>query len=261
MTTKARRPDGGYFVIPNRWVTAGYMQQAPGAITQVYVFLSRWANNETGETAQPIRLVALKCGLTEDYARKAIRTLEAWGVITLEAHKDDKGHNVWTLNHLLPEAPPYPNKVGGPEKVRAPRKSGPEKVRALNNLSNHQPEEIEQPDSVRTTPAWEQRFNRWYSTYPRKQAKGDAKKAWQKINPDDALVAEMVAAVERQKRTQDWQKDGGKYIPLPASWLRAERWLDEVGDVAPSTPQRQPTYANSVDPYEAQLLAGLEGEE
>src|SRR5690606_39342215 len=99
MTTTTRRPDGGYFIVPNRWVTAGYMQQAPGAITQVYVFLSRWANNETHEVAQPIRLIALKCGLTEDYARKAIRTLEAWGVITLE-DKDDKGHNVWTLNHL-----------------------------------------------------------------------------------------------------------------------------------------------------------------
>lgn len=114
------------------------------------------------------------------------------------------------------------------------------------------------PDS--TTPAWEQRFNRWYSTYPRKQAKGDARKAWQKINPDDGLVAEMVAAVERQKRTHDWQKDGGKYIPLPASWLRAERWLDEVGDVAPSTPQRQPQQTEA-DPYWGQMLAGLEGEE
>ena len=65
-------------------------------------------------------------------------------------------------------------------------------------------------------------FELFYSAYPRKQAKKDAQKAWKQIkNPPLEM---MLSTLAWQKKTKQWQ-DG--FIPLPATWLRGERWLDE----------------------------------
>jgi hypothetical protein len=70
-------------------------------------------------------------------------------------------------------------------------------------------------------------FARFWSAYPNKKAKGEARKAWAQLNPDDETVQKMLAALKWQARQPTWLKDGGQYIPHPATWLRAERWDDE----------------------------------
>lgn len=70
-------------------------------------------------------------------------------------------------------------------------------------------------------------FDRFWGAYPRKVSKADAKKAFAKLNPDAALVDSMVQALDWQKRLPEWTKDGGGYIPYPATWLNARRWEDE----------------------------------
>lgn len=37
----------------------------------------------------------------------------------------------------------------------------------------------------------------------------------------------IIAAVERQKLWPDWTKDGGRFIPHPATWLNRASWEDE----------------------------------
>jgi len=44
----------------------------------------------------------------------------------------------------------------------------------------------------------------------------------------------VLSAIAAQKATDQWKKDGGQFIPLPATWLRQGRWDDEVGTVAAS---------------------------
>ncbi|HZP33038.1 MAG TPA: hypothetical protein VFB23_06695, partial [Candidatus Acidoferrales bacterium] len=34
--------------------------------------------------------------------------------------------------------------------------------------------------------------------------------------------------VERFKLTEQWQKEGGKYIPYPSRFLNGRRWEDEI---------------------------------
>lgn len=70
-------------------------------------------------------------------------------------------------------------------------------------------------------------FARFWDAYPRKVAKQVAWKAWQKIRPDESLLAAMLQALEWQIRLPDWTKEGGAYIPHPASYLNAGRWQDE----------------------------------
>ena len=70
-------------------------------------------------------------------------------------------------------------------------------------------------------------FDRFWAAYPRKKAKGSAEKAFRAVKPSELQVTEMVAAIGRATTSVDWRKDGGKFIPYPATWLRDKRWLDE----------------------------------
>lgn len=71
-------------------------------------------------------------------------------------------------------------------------------------------------------------FDRFWAVYPRHTAKATALKAFEKIDPDEELLDRMVAAVDRQKQTSQWQENNGQYIPYPATWLNQRRWEDEV---------------------------------
>lgn len=70
-------------------------------------------------------------------------------------------------------------------------------------------------------------FDSFWSAYPRKVAKQSALKAFKKLNPDEALLADMLAALDWQRTSDDWQRDGGKFIPYPATWLNGHRWEDD----------------------------------
>lgn len=71
-------------------------------------------------------------------------------------------------------------------------------------------------------------FEQFWSEYPRKIAKQNAVKSWNKIAPTPELAAAILAAVQKQKLTPQWKKDGGQFIPHPATWLNQGRWEDEV---------------------------------
>jgi hypothetical protein len=87
-----------------------------------------------------------------------------------------------------------------------------------------QRETVAEPELVETT---EVLFRRFWDAYPRRTAKKDALKAWRALKPNAALVDEMLAAINEAKVAPEWTRDGGRYIPYPASWLRGERWRDE----------------------------------
>ena len=72
-------------------------------------------------------------------------------------------------------------------------------------------------------------FEAFWRLYPKKKSKGAAEKAWGKIKPDSELVARILEGVARAKTCTDWVKEGGKYIPYPATWLNARGWEDELG--------------------------------
>lgn len=71
-------------------------------------------------------------------------------------------------------------------------------------------------------------FNSFWEAYPRKTGKGLAEKAFNKIEGVDELLPHILRAVEKQRSSPQWLKDGGQYIPYPATWLNQRRWEDVV---------------------------------
>jgi len=70
-------------------------------------------------------------------------------------------------------------------------------------------------------------FTRFWEAYPKKKDKTKARKAFEKALKQTDLDT-MLQALEAQKRSPDWQRDGGQYIPLPTTWLNGCRWEDET---------------------------------
>lgn len=71
-------------------------------------------------------------------------------------------------------------------------------------------------------------FPKFWALYPRKQDKAKAQKAWTKLKVTDDLFAMIAKGLSAQVVSADWLKDGGKYIPMPTTWLNGKRWEDEV---------------------------------
>ena len=70
-------------------------------------------------------------------------------------------------------------------------------------------------------------FLKFWELYPRKTAKGAALRAWKAIARPRPSGAELEAALQRACASPDWRKDGGQFVPYPATWLRARCWEDE----------------------------------
>lgn len=74
----------------------------------------------------------------------------------------------------------------------------------------------------------EKTFVQFWNLYPRREAKKDARRAWEKIQL--AEVAPILANVKKRK-LNGWKDP--QFIPLPATYLNGRRWEDEAPQTAP----------------------------
>lgn len=84
--------------------------------------------------------------------------------------------------------------------------------------------EVEKEESLNA----EEDFEVFWDCYPNKTGKQQARDAFLKLSPDGALLEKIISAVNAQKMTDRWQKEGGRYVPYPANWLEGKRWEDET---------------------------------
>ena len=91
--------------------------------------------------------------------------------------------------------------------------------------------------------AVEVRFDEFWNAYPKKVGKQYALKAWNKIKPTAELHEAIMQAVDRQKRSDQWRRDNGRYIPNPATWLNGGYWENgeevNTGESHQRAPQSQ----------------------
>lgn len=67
-------------------------------------------------------------------------------------------------------------------------------------------------------------FDEFWSQYPKKQAKQDAVRAWDKIKMTEDLYTTIMEGLSKSKQSKQWAEG---YIPNAATWLNGRRWEDE----------------------------------
>lgn len=75
----------------------------------------------------------------------------------------------------------------------------------------------------------EDSFNQFWNVYPRKCNRQDAIRAWSELSPSQLLQEQIIAAVAASvANNPQWQRDGGRFIPFPATYLCGRRWEDQL---------------------------------
>lgn len=77
----------------------------------------------------------------------------------------------------------------------------------------------------------ELQFKLFWDTYPKKRSKAPAYRAWMKAlsGKEPPSPEEIIESVKSHvARDEQWLKDGGQFIPNPATFLNAHGWEDEL---------------------------------
>lgn len=210
-------------------------------------------------------------GLQPETITGLLNNLVDAGLIATDVVRDPETNEVlerriWTVAQIPAVIPPSPKNIGegSPKKIREaspknlgdpPRKKSEENNTSINNTSNiippivprdpgdgcegecpPEPEQIPTEKPRGALPKWKpERFAAFWKFYPRGENKQRAVKAWDKLKPDDALIATMGRALAKQKASPDWQRGIG--IPHASTWLNGRRWEDEQRKL-PQPPQQ-----------------------
>ena len=200
-------------------------------------------------------------GLQPETITGLLNNLVDAGLIATDVVRDPltnevQERRIWTVAQIPSIIPPSPKNIGegSPKKIREaspknlgdpPRKKSEENNTSINNTSNTIPPIVPrdpgdgcagecppEPEQMPTEkprgglPKWKpERFAAFWKFYPRGENKQRAVKAWDKLKPDDALIATMGRALAKQKASPDWQRGIG--IPHASTWLNGRRWEDE----------------------------------
>lgn len=100
--------------------------------------------------------------------------------------------------------------------------------------------EPEKPERARveTVSLYEKRFEEFWAEYPKKVGKKAAFASWKKLKPDADLFERIMAAVVEAKHSEQWQRENGRFIPNPTTWINQGRWDDELPPVSTIYPQQ-----------------------
>ncbi len=90
---------------------------------------------------------------------------------------------------------------------------------------------------IQSNPIHKRSFDTFWKAYPKRVAKQEAVKAFTKLNPDGILLEVILKGIDASKKSEAWLKDGGKFIPHPASWLNGRRWEDELTSPPATKPE------------------------
>lgn len=176
-------------------------------------------SDDDGRAYPSVPTLARKCRMKERNARYILAELVDSGELSTQVGKGPKGSNVYKIKL----ASLGMQHGAGVQAIAGVQQSAPTPCNTLPlTPATECSQTIIEPSVNR------QSFVDFWKAYPRKVARSDAQKAWIKLKVDSTLLATILRAIEEQKLTADWQKDGGKFIPHPTTWLNGRRWEDEV---------------------------------
>lgn len=178
--------------------------------------------DDDGNAYPAVQTLADKCRMKSRNANVILAALRASGELEVRHNEGPHGTNRYRI--VLPGLPlqnltGVQKRAAVQERAPTPARTCPKPLHVLTDepsVNHHEP------------PIRCDGFADFWKAYPKKVAKPQALKAWKKAKPSGQVLADLMTALEKQKVSADWLKDGGQFVPYPATWLNARRWEDEV---------------------------------
>lgn len=169
---------------------------------------------QPGQFVTSLASLSEKAGVSVQSVRSAIARLERLGFLTNQSTKSGRLISVRKWNAYQGQEWSS-NKEGSKDTTKGQQLSRRKKGKKPSCI-------------IKEEDFWAD-FAAFWDRYPRKVGKQAAYKAWGRLNPDSDLKISIFAALEKQKATEQWRRDDGKYIPHASTWLNGRRWEDEIG--------------------------------
>lgn len=96
------------------------------------------------------------------------------------------------------------------------------------NPDTPNPQPRKRDSSAKPTEVVDERFDEFWQAYPRKVGKPKAQQAFQRVDWRDVEFRALMDSLARQKQSEQWTKDDGKFIPHPTTWIHRAGWNDEL---------------------------------
>lgn len=220
-----------------------------GDVQLVFIYLLAHADSD-GNVRCVVPAIAAATGLTVERVRAAIDVLE--GADADSNTSDNDGRRIerigncdrWNiLNYLkyramrdVDERQRQTREAVKRHRLKAKVSQG--KPRKAQEEAEAEAEEDKDTPLVPSGTVWARLFDEFWTAYPhweRRSLKAKALKRWNALRgkvPAAALMAALAAA----KTTEDWRKDGGRFIPGAHVWLN-EGWDASDGVSAGADPE------------------------
>lgn len=143
------------------------------------------------------------------------------------------------------------------EAVRKPKRTPSNHARITRDTStNHAPTDVPirtvqtekkeppYPRRARRACVYEPGFLRAWGTYPhfgQRSRKGKAAGVWKRDNLEPQAEA-VVAWIEAGKRTDDWTRDSGRFVPAMEAWLNGRDFTDPPTAPKPTKPDARSAF-------------------
>lgn len=210
-----------------------YGNRARG-LRSVLLVVADAANADGGHAHPGVNNVAEFALYSRRQTMTLLAELVAEGWLVVEDHGGGRGNaTTYRLGERV-QPPPGPGKgaIRDPERVQSETAKGAvcsETVQPRlhpNGLTTELPTEL--PNARLDG------FDAFWEVYPRRTAKGAARKAWPAAVKAAGGWTRIVAGARDYAEWCALTSAEAKFIPHPATWLRAERWADEL----PAPPRR-----------------------
>jgi hypothetical protein len=242
------------------------------------LFIGLWSYvDDNGVGVDDFRAIAADLFALED-DQKEIRDFVREGLATLsralliDRYEVDGRKYIHICSWKKHQRVDRPNKVRypGPPEDREPPTSdskGPsgESREDVASDSRDSPRLEQRNRGITTTAAADAdaMFDEWWSLYPRKVKKEDARKAWRAVLRKKVSPDHLIDAIRRHVAMWRNTNQDPTYIPYPATWLRKGSYDDELEQTylsvvpAPPQPVTFKDYRDQASAVEAARLLGI----
>ena len=180
-------------------------------------------SDDDGNAYPAVATLAAKCRMKPRNCQYILRALEESGELSIRTNKGPAGSNLYRINFgaLGVQHSAGVQSLAGVQH-RAPG-GATQCAKGVQRVA-YKPSVNHQEPLTRARKSTDDGFATFWHAYPKKVGKWAAEKAWSKLKPD---LTAVLQSIERARATEQWRKDGGQFIPHPATWLNQRRWEDE----------------------------------
>lgn len=211
---------------------------SPPARKLVLLCMANRHNGVTGQLNPSVDDVARSCGISADQARRHLHSLIDAGLLEVIGNhyggKPGQSRN-YRLNLAVTtgtSATPCMDATPGTDAAEglhpcstplAPMQLTPCTHASQTGKNRNEPEKNRNLTRAARTDA----FAKFWEAYPKKVGKQAAAKAFAKVKNTEQTMVLIMKALAWQCASEQWQRDGGQYIPNPATYINQGRWDDE----------------------------------